>query len=377
MPPESWCGYSRDALLRLGDAARAAAARPRARARRAVDALVQHAAPRRSAGRCVSTGLSEVIGSWKIIEIALAADRGASRASSSASRSVPSRRTEPPTMRPGGSATRRMSDSAVTLLPQPDSPTIASVSPRPSANETPSTALTVPRARVEVASAESVAPRAAARWHQSRCARIERVAHRVAEEVGAEHHQADRDARERSPATARCARIRRRTPRACGPRTDAARGCPGRGTTAPTRPGWPSRPAPWRARSAAPACSAARGAMAMRNSLMPTARAASTKGISRSDSVLERMMRATLGTSGMAMAMMVLVSDGPSEAAITSAMTSSGSDCMMSISALHDEVEPAAEEAGQKADRDADQAAERGGANRRPPARCARRGRCG
>ena len=42
-------------------------------------------------------------------------------------------------------------------------------------------------------------------------------------------------------------------------------------------------------------------------------------------------MRATLGTSGMAIAMMVLVSEGPSEAAITSAITSSGSDCMMSI----------------------------------------------
>ena len=64
---------------------------------------------------------------------------------------------------------------------------------------------------------------------------------------------------------------------------------------------------------------------------MPTARAASTNGISRSDSVLERMTRATFGTSGMAMAMMVLVSDGPSEAAMTSAITSSGSDCMMSI----------------------------------------------
>ena len=41
-------------------------------------------------------------------------------------------------------------------------------------------------------------------------------------------------------------------------------------------------------------------------------------------------MRATVGTSGMAMAMMVLGSDGPSEAAITRAITSSGSDCMMS-----------------------------------------------
>jgi hypothetical protein len=71
--------------------------------------------------------------------------------------------------------------------------------------------------------------------------------------------------------------------------------------------------------------------MAMRVSLMPTARAASTNGISRSDSVLERMTRATLGTRGMAMAMMVLVSEGPSEAAMTSAITSSGSDCRMSM----------------------------------------------
>ncbi len=63
-----------------------------------------------------------------------------------------------------------------------------------------------------------------------------------------------------------------------------------------------------------------------------TARAASTNGISRSASVLERMMRATLGTRGMAMAMIVLPSEGPSEAAITSAITSSGNACMMSIS---------------------------------------------
>ena len=38
----------------------------------------------------------------------------------------------------------RISDSAVMLLPQPDSPTIASVSPRFSENDTPSTALTSP-----------------------------------------------------------------------------------------------------------------------------------------------------------------------------------------------------------------------------------------
>ena len=59
-------------------------------------------------------------------------------------RSTPASRTEPPTMRPGGSATRRMSESAVTLLPQPDSPTMASISPRFSEKETPSTAFTSP-----------------------------------------------------------------------------------------------------------------------------------------------------------------------------------------------------------------------------------------
>ena len=43
-------------------------------------------------------------------------------------------------MRPGGFGTSRMIDSALTLLPQPDSPTIASVSPRLTWKETSSTA---------------------------------------------------------------------------------------------------------------------------------------------------------------------------------------------------------------------------------------------
>src|SRR5947209_11749174 len=70
---------------------------------------------------------------------------------------------------------------------------------------------------------------------------------------------------------------------------------------------------------------------AMRNSLMPIARAASTKGSSRSASVFERMTRATDGISGMAIAMIVFRSDGPGAAAITSASTSKGSACRMSI----------------------------------------------
>ena len=39
----------------------------------------------------------------------------------------------------------RKIDKAVTLLPEPDSPTIANVSPDSTSNETPSTAVTVPR----------------------------------------------------------------------------------------------------------------------------------------------------------------------------------------------------------------------------------------
>ena len=64
---------------------------------------------------------------------------------------------------------------------------------------------------------------------------------------------------------------------------------------------------------------------------MPIDLAASTKGSSRSASVLARMTRATVGISGMAMAMMMLGSDGPSAAVITSASTSSGRACRMSV----------------------------------------------
>src|SRR5947207_15556080 len=48
------------------------------------------------------------------------------------------------TIGPGGDGMRRRIDSAVTLLPQPDSPTIAKVSPGMTWNETPSTARTMP-----------------------------------------------------------------------------------------------------------------------------------------------------------------------------------------------------------------------------------------
>src|SRR5438132_8534185 len=47
-------------------------------------------------------------------------------------------------MRPGGDAMSRMIESAVTLLPEPDSPTIPSVSPSFSSNDKPLTARTMP-----------------------------------------------------------------------------------------------------------------------------------------------------------------------------------------------------------------------------------------
>ena len=142
MPPESWCGYSLE---------RCAGSGMRTRSSISIERL---SACRLSISRCrisasdicrpmVMTGLSDVIGSWKIIEISLPRT---SRISSSLilSRSRPASFTEPETMRPGGSGIRRIRESAVMLLPQPDSPTMARVSPEATLKSTASTALTMP-----------------------------------------------------------------------------------------------------------------------------------------------------------------------------------------------------------------------------------------
>ena len=128
MPPDSWCGYSRDAPLRLGDADQAqhldgarfvGLARSRPWCSRSVSPICRPT---------VSTGLRLVIGSWKIMRDVVAADvahlalgelqQVACPGSGSSRRSCRAAR---------GSAAG--STSAVTDLPQPDSPTIASVSP--------------------------------------------------------------------------------------------------------------------------------------------------------------------------------------------------------------------------------------------------------
>ena len=91
----------------------------------------------------LNTGFRLDIGSWKIIEISLPRISRL-RGSGNRSRSCPSNRMRPVSMRPGGEATNRSTDSAVTLLPQPDSPTMPSVAPAGRSKLTPSTAGTTP-----------------------------------------------------------------------------------------------------------------------------------------------------------------------------------------------------------------------------------------
>ncbi len=90
----------------------------------------------------VIVGLSEVSGSWKIMPISLPRMwRIAS--SDSVLSSWPSSLMLPPTIEPPPGS-RFMIDNAVIVLPQPDSPTMPSVSPGSTWSVTPSTACTTP-----------------------------------------------------------------------------------------------------------------------------------------------------------------------------------------------------------------------------------------
>ncbi len=76
----------------------------------------------------LSTGLSEVMGSWKIMAISRPRMRRISSSESSSS-SRPRKRTDPLGMRAVPSGSSRMTASADTDLPDPDSPTMATISP--------------------------------------------------------------------------------------------------------------------------------------------------------------------------------------------------------------------------------------------------------
>ena len=97
----------------------------------------------------VCTGDSDVIGSWKIIEMSLpriariSGPRPSSTARSTGGPLSRENRIRPATIRPGGGTMRRML-WAVTLLPQPLSPMMPSVRLAPTWRLTPSTALSTP-----------------------------------------------------------------------------------------------------------------------------------------------------------------------------------------------------------------------------------------
>ncbi len=91
----------------------------------------------------VNTGFSDVIGSWKIMLIERPRTLRIS-SHGSASRFWPFSVISPATMRPGGLGMSRSTLSAVTLLPEPDSPTSPSTSPARTSRSMPSTALATP-----------------------------------------------------------------------------------------------------------------------------------------------------------------------------------------------------------------------------------------
>src|SRR5262245_43753772 len=136
----------------------------------------------------VSTGLRLAIGSWKIIAISLPRTARSSL-SDIARRSRPPNIAVPPATRPEPGRIP-ISASEVTLLPHPDSPTMPSVSPASTWKEMPLTACTVPRCVSNWTRRSSTSRSRSATAAQLR---VERLAHRVADEVERHHDEDDRD----------------------------------------------------------------------------------------------------------------------------------------------------------------------------------------
>ena len=149
------------------------------------------------------TGFSDVIGSWKIIEMRRPR-RSRNSSGWSSSRSTPSKSTLPPATWPAGLGRRPMIAREVTLLPQPDSPTTPTVSWAWTSKVTPRTAWTRPdedenstsRSRTERRGA-SLAVRPATDRPSPRSSslepRVEGLAQAVAQQVEAEDRDDDRD----------------------------------------------------------------------------------------------------------------------------------------------------------------------------------------
>ncbi len=133
MPPDSWCGYRRMSLSGDGRPTSSSTSTARLRA-----STVDHPCALRPSVTCLPmriTGFSELIGSWYTMPIF--APRTARREDSlSGTRSWPSSSTRPAvTEAPVGSSPATL--NAVNDLPEPDSPTTATVSPARTDRSTP------------------------------------------------------------------------------------------------------------------------------------------------------------------------------------------------------------------------------------------------
>ena len=141
MPPENWCGYSSTRSRARGMPTRSSTSTARSMA----SFLDTSRCSGTTSAICAPTvwvGLSEESGSWKIMPISSPRTLRISTGSSPVI-SRPLSLMEPPAIRPP-LGSRSMIDSAVIVLPQPDSPTMPSVSPSSTCSDTPSTACTTP-----------------------------------------------------------------------------------------------------------------------------------------------------------------------------------------------------------------------------------------
>ena len=148
MPPENWCGYSLIRSLTRGMPTRSSTS-----AARSIACSFDTSRCRTTASAiCLPTdmvGFREVDGSWKIMPISLPRILRMLSSESVVS-SRPFSLMLPPTIEPPVGSSF-MIDNAVIVLPQPDSPTMPTVSPGWTWTDTPSTACTTPwRSRISV-----------------------------------------------------------------------------------------------------------------------------------------------------------------------------------------------------------------------------------
>ena len=146
IPPESSWGYWPRRRSGSGMRTMRKSSSARARASGRVIPLCTRS-PSVSCLPTVKTGLSEVIGSWKIMPISLpriVRIRGSDARARSTSPPGRWKRSRPPAISPPPNSTRRIRLSEETDLPDPDSPTTATVSPGAMWKLTSSTPTTTP-----------------------------------------------------------------------------------------------------------------------------------------------------------------------------------------------------------------------------------------